>query len=469
MILSMFQKKREFPHTFVILFCIIAVMTLLTHIVPAGVYDRVTDPNTGRSVVDPESFAYVEATPVSFFGFLNAIPDGMVDVADIMTFIFVVGGAFNIITETGAMEKGVRKLAYKLSGREKLLIPMMMFIFSLGGATFGMAEEVIIFVPIGIALARALGYDALVGMAMMVMGAAIGFSSGFLNPFSVGVAQGIAELPTYSGMGLRIVVWLVMVVVVPWRLMQYANRVKKDPKASYIYELELEQKGDSAMEISDVLMTGRDKLVLSTIVLGLVAIVVGVITQGWYVIEISAVFLAMGVVGGVVAGQSANEMARSFVRGAQGIAMGALVVGVARGILVVMSDGQILDTIVNALASVIILLPKSIAAIGMLAVQCCINFFIPSGSGQASATMPIMIPLADIIGMTRQTAVLAFQFGDGFTNAIIPTHGTLCACLGMSGISFDKWFKFALPIVGVELLICCGFLVFATVTGYGPF
>ena len=177
----------------------------------------------------------------------------------------------------------------------------------------------------------------------------------------------------------------------------------------------------------------------------------------------------MGIVGGIVGGTGPNQMARDFIAGAKDIAMGAIIVGIARGILVVMSDGQILDTIVHALASVISGLPKAVAAEGMLVVQCVINFFIPSGSGQASTTMPIMTPLADIIGLTRQTAVLAFHFGDGFTNAIIPTHGTLCASLGIAGIPFNKWFKFALPVVAVELVICAVFMVIATMINYGPY
>lgn len=463
------EKGFKFPHTFVILFCIIILMTVCTYLIPAGSYERVFSETAKRNVVDPNSFTYVDQSPVSFFSFLHAVPNGMVEVADIMVFIFVVGGAFNIITCTGAMENGIKKLAYKLQGREKLIVPLMMFVFSLGGATFGMSEETIIFIPIGIALARALGYDALVGMGMVTFGAAIGFSSGFMNPFSVGVAQKVAELPTFSGMGLRVCVWLVMVVVVPLCILRYAGKVKRDPEYSYVRDLELAQKDQKIIAIEDVPLSTRDILVLLVLAGGLGTIVFGVIQFGWGVLDIAAVFLCMGILGGIVGGTRPNQMAMDFLAGAKDIAMGALIVGIARGILVVMTEGMILDTIVHALASVIAGLPKAVAAEGMLVVQCVINFFIPSGSGQASTTMPIMTPLADIIGITRQTAVLAFQFGDGFTNAIIPTHGTLCASLGVAGIPFNKWFKFALPIVAVELVICAGFIMIATLTNYGPF
>ena len=462
------ERKLAFPHTFVILFCIIALMAVCSYVIPAGSYERIFNETANRNVVDPNSFTYVEQSPVSFFSFLHAIPNGMMEVADIMVFIFVVGGAFNIITQTGAMENGIKKLAYRLQGREKLIIPLMMFVFSLGGATFGMSEETIIFIPIGIALARALGYDAIVGMAMVTFGAAIGFSSGFLNPFTVGVAQKIAELPTFSGMALRVAVWLVMVIVVPMCILRYANKVRKNPECSYVRDLELAQK-DKKITIEDVPLGTRDILVLLTLAGGLIIIVVGVMKFGWGVLDIAAVFLGMGILGGILGGTQPNQMARDFIAGAKDIAMGALIVGIARGILVVMSEGQILDTIVHALATLISGLPKAVAAEGMLIVQCIINFFIPSGSGQAAVTMPIMAPLADALGVSRQTAVLAFQFGDGFTNAIIPTHGTLCASLGVAGIPFNKWFKFALPVVAVELLICSAFVIFAAVTGYGPF
>lgn len=294
------RKTREFPHTFVILFCIIAVMTICTYIIPAGNYARVYNENADREVVDPNSFEYAASTPVSFFDFLNAIPEGMVEVADIMVFIFVVGGSFNIVTQTGAMENGIRKLAYQLQGREKLIIPIMMFVFSLGGATFGMSEETIIFIPIGIALARALGYDAIVGMGMITFGAAIGFSSGFLNPFTVGVAQKIAELPTFSGMPLRIAAWLCMLVTVPMAILRYANKVKRDPEASYVRDLELAQKDDAALSIEDTKLSGRDVLVLLVVVMGLAVIVFGVIQFGWGVLNIASVFLCMGIVGGIV-------------------------------------------------------------------------------------------------------------------------------------------------------------------------
>ena len=273
-----------------ILFLIIAIMTICTYIIPAGSYERVYSETADRTVVDPNSFQYVDPTPVSFFDFLNAIPEGMVEVADIMVFIFVVGGSFNIITQTGAMENGIKKLAYKLQGREKLIIPIMMFVFSLGGATFGMSEETIIFIPIGIALARALGYDAIAGMAMITFGAAIGFSAGFLNPFTVGVAQKIAELPTFSGMPLRIAVWVCMLVAVPLMILRYANKVKRDPEASYVRDLELAQKDNAVLTIEDTKLSGRDVLVLLVVVAGLAVIVFGVMQFGWGVLDIASVF-----------------------------------------------------------------------------------------------------------------------------------------------------------------------------------
>jgi uncharacterized ion transporter superfamily protein YfcC len=331
-----------------------------------------------------------------------------------------------------------------------------------------MSEETIIFIPIGIALARALGYDAIVGMAMITFGAAVGFSAGFMNPFTVGVAQKIAELPMFSGMWLRIIVWAVMLVAVPLCILRYANKVKADPTYSYVYDLEQAEKG-KAVEVSDVKLSTRDILVLLVIVGGLATIVYGVVKAGWYVMEIASVFLGMGILGGILGGTSPNQMARDFIGGAKDIAMGALIVGIARGILVVMSEGQILDTIVYALANAISGLPKVIAAEAMFVVQCIINFFIPSGSGQASITMPFMAPLADLLGMTRQTATLAFHMGDGFTNCITPTSGSFMAALAMAKIPWGKWFRYIAPLWAMWAVIACVFMVVAVNIGYGPF
>jgi len=400
---------------------------------------------------------------------LKAFPKGLAAAQSIVFFIFIVGGSFNIVNQTGAIEAGISKVALSLKGKEKLMIPIIVFVFSLGGSTIGMAEEAIVFVPIGVALARALGYDAVTGMAMVSLGAAAGFTSGFMNPFTVGVAQGIAELPLFSGIGLRIIIWICTLILVIGYIYRYANKVKADVKNSYVYELEMQEK-DMAIDLSNVRkMTKRDTAVLLIFVVGMAILIFGVFKYGWYITEIAAIFLAIGIFSGIAAAMPIDDIAKHFILGAKDMTMGALVVGLARGILVVMEGSLIIDTIIYGLASAISALPKAISAIGMLLVQSFLNLIIPSGSGLAATTMPIMAPLSDVIGVTRQTAVLGYQFGDGITNSIVPTSGVLLANLSIAKIKYEEWVKFVAPLMILWTVMGCIFMIIAVMINYGPF
>ncbi len=461
------KKKFRVPHTYVILFGMIIIMAILTYVIPAGQYQKVE--LNDRMVVDPNSYSTVEANPAKPFDVLKAFPKGLAAAQSIVFFIFIVGGSFNVLNQTGAIEAGIGKIALGLKGKEKLLIPIIVFIFSLGGGTIGMAEEAIVFVPIGIALARALGYDAVVGMAIVSLGAAAGFTSGFMNPFTVGVAQGIAEVPMFSGIGMRLVIWVCTLVLVIIYIYRYANKVKSDPMNSLVHELEAEEK-DKAIDLSTIKqLTKRDIIVLLIFGLGMLLLVFGVFKYGWYITEIAAIFLAIGILSGLVAGTSLDDIAKQFITGAKDMATGALVVGLARGILIIMEGSMIIDTIVYSLAAVITSLPKVISAIGMLLVQSFLNLIIPSGSGLAATTMPIMSPLSDVIGLTRQTAVLAYQFGDGITNSIVPTSGVLLANLSIAKIKYEEWFKFVGPLMILWTLMASIFMIIATLINYGPF
>jgi uncharacterized ion transporter superfamily protein YfcC len=462
------KKKVHVPHTYVILFSMIIIMAILTYVIPAGQYQKVEAPD-GRMIVDPNSFANVEANPAKPFDVLKAVPKGLAGAQNIVFFIFIVGGAFNLVNSTGAIEAGISKMALSLKGKEKLMIPLILFVFSVGGGTIGMGEEAIVFVPIGVALSRALGYDAIVGMSMISLGCAVGFTSGFMNPFTVGIAQGIAELPLFSGIGLRLVIWVVSFIMAVLYINKYASKVKMDPQNSIVYELEQNEK-NTIIDLSNVKqMTGRHKLVLIAFGIGMAFMMFGVFKFGWYITEIAAIFIGIGVVCALAGGLTMDEMAVSFIQGAKDMTMGALVVGLARGILVIMQDSLIIDSIVNGLASVVVMLPKTISAIGMLLIQTCLNLIIPSGSGLAATTMPIMSPLSDVVGITRQTAVLAYQFGDGITNSIIPTSGVLLANLSIAKIKYEEWFKFIWPLMVIWTLFGCVFMVIATLTNYGPF
>lgn len=466
------KKKRSFPHTYVIIFMIIILAGILTFVLPAGQYERVEkvmpDGST-RTVVDPETFQYVESNPVYPFEMLQAIPKGMEAAASIVFFIFIVGGAFGIINSTGAILDGIGNLARRFGGAEKLMIPLIMLVFSIGGATFGMSEETIVFVPIGIALARSLGYDAIVGTAIVFSGAAAGFVGGWMNPFTVGVAQGIADLPTFSGMAFRVVLYVAVLIAAILYVMRYAAKIKADPEKSLSRELELQEAGQTSALHEVKPLTGKQKGVLYAFLIGMGVLVWGVLTKGWYMTEIATLFLAMGIVCGIIGGKGASDMAIQFIEGAKDLTTGALVVGLSRGILVVLTDGMILDSIVHGVAGVISSLSKAGAAVAMFVVQSFINLFIPSGSGQAGTTMPIMVPLADVLGMTRQTAVIAFQCGDGISNSIIPTGGSLLAALGIAKIKYENWVKFIWPLMVIQSIIAAIFLVIAAMINLGPF
>ena len=464
------NKTFKIPHTYVLIFCIVIIAALLTYIVPAGEYARVEDPNTGRTVVDPNSFTKVERNPVNPFEVLTAVPRGMIAAAQITFFIFIVAGSFQIITSTGAIEAGIYKVANMLRGKELLLIPIFMFLFSLTGAFLGFAEENIVFIPVAISLARALGYDAIVGMSLVTLGGAVGFNSAMMNPFTVGIAQGIAELPLFSGIGLRFIVWIVLLAVSIYYVMRYAMKIKDKPELSIIAEVELEERKNSTFDIGeDKKLLPSHYLVFLVLAAGLATIVYGVYKFGWYINEIAGVFLGMGIISGFIGKIGPNKMAQEFINGARGIVFGALVVGIARTILIVLQDGLILDSIIYYLASLISGLPKALAAVGMFIIQSLINFVIPSGSGQAATTMPIMVPLADILGISRQTAVLAFHFGDGFSNTFTPTASTLMASLSIAKIAYDKWLKYYAKLFFIWSLIGAIFMIIATVINYGPF
>ena len=445
--LRMEEKKRKFavPHTFVILLAVVILVAILSFIMPAGVYDRIQDPNTGRTIVDVTSFHFVENQPVGPWGILKAIPTAMADASSIIFFVLILGGSFTIIEKTGAVNTGMSAAIERLKGHDNIIIPLIMFLMSILGFTIGAAEEVVVFVPIAIMLARGFGYDDVVGVAMVSTGAAVGFSGGMLNPFTTGVAQGIAELPLYSGMGFRIAGYIIFYLIAVWHVMKYANKVKADPKNSVLYGVD---RGGSEVKQEDFgEFSTRHKLVLLGFVVGLVVMIYGVMEHDWYITEIAAVFLGSGIICGAIGGLGPSKMATAFIEGAKGILFGALVVGVARTILIVLQQGVILDSIIYFIAKALETLPTQVTAIGMFIANSVINFFIPSGSGQAATMVPIMAPLADVLNITRQTAVLAVTYGDAFSNQIIPTSGALMAVIAMANIPYDKWLKFNWKLV----------------------
>ncbi|GAB3060456.1 YfcC family protein [Salinicoccus sesuvii] len=458
------ESRFRFPHTYAILLAVVIIAAALSYVIPAGEFERVEIEN--RTEVVPGSYTNVEQNPVSFFELFKSIPTGLIAGANIIFYIFLVGGAFGIIRATGAIEAVIQQVMISVKGREKLMIPVIMLVFSILGFTTGMSEEAIIFVPIGIVLATALGYDAIVGTAMVTLGAAAGFIGGMLNPFTVGIAQQIAELRLFSGWGFRSIVYLVVLGTGIVYVMRYAKKVQKDPKSSLVYE---ESKKGMINFTEDVMdfekLKKRHVLILVTFAIGIIVNVYGIFRYEWYLTELSANFFLVGLVAGLIGRMKINDIFDAFIDGMKLVVYGAIIVGFARAIVVVLESGLIIDSVINGMSSVLDFLPASITALGMLVIQVVINFFVPSGSGQAMTTMPIMTPIADLQNIPRQVAVLAYQYGDGITNTIIPTSASLMGVLAVSGIPYIKWVQFVWKVTLLWLLIAAVALVVATVIG----
>lgn len=462
------RKRFSVPDTYVIVSICVIIMAILTYIIPSGTYERIIDPNLGdREVVNPESFTYVENSPVSVLDILTSFTKGMQSAGDIIFFVFIIGGVMEIINATGAIERGIGSLANKRF-IDKLFIPVFAFIFGIFGATFGASDELVIFAPIGVAVAHAIGYDALTGLAAVTLGAAVGFNAGFLNPFSTNIAQSIAELPPYSGITYRLVIFVLMFIVTVIYIGRYAARVKADPSLSIVKDCRCETEREDVDVSRLERMTARDGIVLLVLIGGIGLMIFGVFKLGWYLDEMAGIFVGVGIICGFIGRLGPNGIASNFVSGAAALTYGALITGFAKAIVIMMEDGQIMDTIIHSLSSIVLALPTGIAVLGMYVVQIIVSFIIPSSTGQAATIMPIMIPLADIVGITRQTSVLCFQFGDGFSNSFIPTSSVLMSYLAVSKVPYEKWIKFVCPLMIVWTLMGAVFLVIADMMNYGP-
>ena len=455
---------KKIPHTFTIVFALIVFAAVLTWFIPAGEFLRQTV--DGREVVVNGSFHYVDRAPQTWQIF-SALFNGFVDKADIIIFILMVGGAFWILNNSHAIDVGVMsflrrirrlsrfKLIQKL-GVENIIITLVMIMFSLFGAIFGMSEETIAFVVVFIPLAIQMGYDSIVGVCMCYVAAHVGFAGAMLNPFTIGIAQGIADLPLFSGLEYRVFCWVVLTVVGIAFVLWYAHRVKVKPERSPVHKLDdyWRQRVESTQQSS---LTIRQGIILVILLLTIVALVVGVLEFGWYIAEISALFLAMGIVSGIVDKQGADDIAKLFLAGCKDILSAALVVGLASGIIFILKDGHIIDTILYGLTRSLSQLGE-VASLGVMYIfQTLLNIVMPSGSAKAALTMPIMAQFADLMDISRQTTVLAFQFGDGFTNMLTPTSGVLIGVLGIARIPYGTWLKWAWRFI--LALILLGFLL----------
>ena len=536
------MKKRKVPHTFVIVFCCILIAAMMTWFIKPGKYvqEQVGDTSVMKFYYQdqlPEQYAAdFHAEPQTWQVF-SALFKGFEKQSGIIVFILIVGGAFWIMSKSKAIDTGImaflrftkrlehNKLIRKI-GVNNIIITMIMILFSLFGSVFGMSEETIAFTLIIIPLAISMGYDSIVGVCMVYVAAHIGFSGAMLNPFTIGIAQGIADIPLFSGIGYRLVCWIVLTIVGIVFVLWYANKVKKNPKSSIMYENDdywRRQKTEVGSQKEEKPSTLNSQFSSSWWVFGIVAailvycairypmttlkignststlpllpigaglflivgffalrkspayfiltllfstvyyLIVGVLGYDWYIMEIATLFLFMGICSGLAFGKNASDIAKLFIEGMGDILSAAIIVGLAAGIVIVLQDGGVIDTILYGLS-------KSMSNLGTIAsteimygIQTLINIVIPSGSAKAAITMPIMAPFSDLIGISRQTTVMAFQFGDGFTNMITPTSGVLIATLGVARIPWEKWVRFIWKFILV-LIVIGALLLIPTVT-----
>ena len=461
------KKKKPFnPNGYVIIILLIIVAAISTWIVPAGQYDRVMDEATGRELVDPLSFQYIESTPVGFFDAVVAIPLGIKSMAGVIAFIFIVAGSTAVIKSTGAIDAGLLALVDKFKGKDAPLLIATIIICSLAGSLLGFAQEIIPFIPLGVAMALSLGYDKVVGFDIVRTSTWVGFAASTLNPYVVVVAQEMAGLPVMSGLAYRSGIYVVFMAISIVYFLYYAKKVKKDPENSVMYGYESDR-DQSQFEMKEVgPLTTRHKFVLLIFFLALIIAVYGIEGFGWGTDQMGAVLLLAGVVAGFSAGYKPNTIAKEFTNGMAGITSGALIAGFTGAIAIILSDGQILDTIVYSLSKPLSQVNGIFTVVGMVLLYSVITFFIGSSAGRAAATLPILIPLSDILGITRQTTVLAFILGGGITNMIWPN---MIYVLSFADIPYGSWLKHIWKLVVVLIVVACIAVSLAYNVGYGPF
>jgi uncharacterized ion transporter superfamily protein YfcC len=456
-------KKIKVPHTLVLLYSMVVLAWLLTMVLPAGEFQTEVNAH-GHDVVIPGTYAHLpDAVSPSVWSLFTVIPRGLASAQGIIFFIFIIGGALAVLRATGALDSVLARVLNRFGGQPALLILMGMLAFAVGSSTIGMAEEYIPLVAILITLCVGMRMDTVAAVGIMVVGYGVGYGTAVMNPFTVLVAQEVAGLAPVSGAEFRLAMFLPFFAIGFWHVLRYARRVRADANASLVADVP-EAQPPPPPAVGD--LTGRHMLILALTLATLVVVVWGIREHQWYFIELGGVFLALAIGVGLLARMSLDDMARHFIAGAGELVGTALLVGFARSIEIMLSDGQVLHTIVNSLAQPLQAVGGELSAVGMILIQSVLNFFIPSGSGQAYVTMPIMAPIADIVGVSRQVAVLAYQIGDGFMNMIVPTNAVLMGILGICGIPYERWFRFIWPLMLQLLLAACVTIVIAVLVGY---
>ncbi len=434
------RRRLHFPHPLVLLSGAVFLAAAASWILPPGQYDRMEDPTTGRMVVVGGTYHAVEPAPVGPFDALVAMPRGMINAAEVIFLVFLIGGAFTVVDQSGVLRRGVGWLVKVLGNRTILVIPIMAILFATGGVLENMQEEIIALIPVLLVLTNRLGYRPMVAVAMSAGAAMVGSAFSPINPFQVGIAQKLAELPLLSGAGFRLVFLGLALSLWIAFTMRMARATATEP-------------GEVDLETPDEPLTGRDGLILGLVVATFSVLVWGIMYRDWGFNDMSGLFFGMGIIVGAVAGLGVAGTAEAYIKGFRDMTLAALLIGFARAIYVVLEDGRVVDTIVNAMVTPLEGLPALASALGMVGAHIAIHFPVPSVSGQAVLTMPVLVPLSDLLGLSRQVTVLAYQYGAGLTDMIIPTSGALMAILATAKVRYEDWIRWILPIYGTLLLL----------------
>lgn len=467
-------KQFKVPHVYAIIFALMVIFAVLTWIVPSGSYQR--QEVNGREVTVAGTYEQSEKTYIDeetgdevdlrqgVFDVLQAPTRGIQEAIEVVAFILIVGGSFQVITKTGAITSGMGRVVRRFKNKDILIIPIAMVLFALGGTSFGMAEETLPFFAIFMPIMMAMGFDSMTAFMVVFVGARTGYIASTINPFNVLIAQGILGIQGNPQLWLRMIAWVVLTAVAITWVVLYARRVKKNPESSITFEDDIAKKVEFAADESalDAEFTGRQKGVLAVFIAGMCLIIWGLVTQGWYMNEISAVFLAMGLLAGVIAGFSQDVIAQEFVAGIADFAFSAIVVGLARGILVIPSDGMIIDTILNALATGLGGIPAVLFTTLLYVVENLLAILVPSSSGLAALTAPIFGPLTELMGLNPEAAVWALSMGSATMSLICPTSAILVAGLGVCKIKLGQWWKTVWKFFLVVSLIN---IVFVAISG----
>ena len=456
------MKKLQVPHSLAIIVVAMFLASVLTYIIPAGSFDRVVNA-AKKTVVVAGSFKYITPTPVNPFTILNYVFDGLRGAGQIIYALLCAGGGLGIVLATGMFQGAACSISKKASGKEWLVVAFLMTVFALLNIPINL-NYFIPFAPLGIIIAIAMGYDAIVGISIIMLGGAVGFSCGAMNLPNTGTAQAVAELPVFSGMGYRLICMIPFLIVTIAYVLRYGAKIKKDPTKSLVYGTKLDF---GTFDPDSMPSFEKRHIPVAIVVAGALGYMIYVAIFSSLSFKASAaIFLYMGLLSGIVYRMPVNEMCKRFCDGAKGMATTGILLGFAYAISGILSAGHVMDTVVNTMANALSLFPKVIQAPVMFFMHVIINFFVTSGSGQAAVTMPIFTPVADLVGMTRQTAVLAFNFGDGFCNFILPHAAATMGFVGMANIPFTKWFRYAIVLFGLWCVVGSALLMIASQIGY---